>query len=331
MSNSRTDKLLRVINKEFKGSEILGTLSKASALDDEILVIPTASLKLNLLTGIGGIPRGYITEIYGLEHSGKTTTIIESIVNAQKQGLTVVYVDVEHRFYKKYAAQLGVDLENLVIMHPENAEQGLDLLSRIIELGSAQYYIVDSVAALLPAVEEEGNMGNSNMGVRAKLVSQFIRKVTHNLYIHKSALVLVNRPKETIGKFYGPQEYTTGGRDLKNAASIRIEVKKGQVTYTDTTKKEPYSQEMKYNIKKNTFGKPYRKTISQLIMGKGIDQLAEVIDGSIHIGLITQKASQYYINEESFKGKAKLIQYLTDKPDIIEELKKEIYQTLKGD
>ena len=331
MSNSRTDKLLRVINKEFKGSEVLGTITKASKLDDEILVIPTASLKLNLITGIGGIPRGYITEIYGLEHSGKSTTLIESIANAQKMGLTVIYVDVEHRFYKKYAKQLGVDLENLIIIHPETAEQGLDLLTKIIELGSAQYYIVDSVAALLPAVENEGAMGNSNMGVRAKLVSQFIRKVTHYLYIHKSALVMVNRPKETIGKFYGPQEYTSGGRDLKNAASIRIEVKKGQVKYTDSTKKEPYSQEMKFTIKKNTFGKPYKKTIANLIMGKGIDQLTEVIDGAIHFGFITQKGSQYYIGEDSFKGKEKLTAYLVEQPDKIEELKKEIYQTLKGE
>ena len=331
MSNSRTDKLLRVINKEFKNSAILGTLSKASKLDDEILVIPTGSLKLNMITGIGGIPRGYITEIYGLEHSGKSTTLIESIANAQKQGLTVIYVDVEHRFYKKYAEQLGVDLDNLVIMHPENAEQGLDLLSKIIELGSAQYYIVDSVAALLPSVEEEGEMGNAHMGARAKLLSQFIRKVTHNLYIHKSALVLVNRPKETIGKMWGPQEYTTGGRDLKNAASIRIEVKKGAVKYTDSTKKEPYSQEIKYTIKKNTFGKPYKKTISNLIMGKGIDQLTEVIDGSIHFGLIEQRGSQYYLGEESFKGKDRLTEYLQDQPAIIEELKTEIYKTLKGD
>ena len=322
-----TKDILKYIHKEY--SEDVG--KQGSKTRGKIKRISTGSIKLDAIIG-GGIPRGYITEVYGPEHSGKSTLIMEASREAQKEKLNVVYLDIEHRFHKKYAESLGVDLDNLIVIHPKNAEEALDLAANLIELGSAEMIILDSVAALLPAVEDEGAVGASHMGNRAKLLSQFLRKTTHNIYENEVAVVLVNRPTAVMGNYHGPSETTTGGRNLKHQATIRIKVAKGKITYKGTgEKQEPISHEVRYQVVKNSIGKAYLKTTTELILGKGIDILSEIINAAAYYGFVEQRGAYFYISEdEKYQGKEAFKQALLEIPELLEELKQKVTEEIRG-
>jgi len=285
---------------------------------EAVPVIPTGALTLDLALGIGGIPYGRVTEIYGPEASGKTTLTLSLIAEAQKQGSTCAFIDAEHALDAEYARNIGVDIDNLLISQPDNGEQALEITEALVRSGAVELIVIDSVAALVPKNEIEGNMGDSVMGMQARLMSQALRKLTHIVSKAKCSIIFINQIRMKIGVLYGSPETTTGGMALKFYSSIRIEIRrKEQLKRGD----EIVGNLVNAKVIKNKMAPPHKTATFEIRFGKGISKVACIVDAATQLGIIDRKGSWYFQNEERIgQGRDNVIQLLEGDPIKLKEI-----------
>ena len=305
-----------------------GTVMKLG--DDSIEdmdVIPTGSLTLDMALGVGGFPKGRIIEIYGPESSGKTTLAIHAIAEVQKQGGIAAIVDAEHAFDRFYAENLGVDIENLFISQPDNGEQALEIADNLIRSGAIDLLVIDSVAALTPRAEIEGEMGDSQMGLQARLMSKALRKLTSNISKSGCCCIFINQLREKIGVMFGNPETTTGGNALKFYASVRIDIRRSsQIKDGD----EVIGNRTKVKIVKNKVAPPFRRAEFDIMYGKGISKSGEVLDLAVENGFIKKSGSWFSYGETKLgQGRDAVKQLISDNPELMEELENMIKTPLE--
>ncbi len=286
--------------------------------------IPTGSLSLDLALGIGGVPRGRIVELYGPESSGKTTVALHIIAEAQKNGGLVAFVDVEHALDPKYAKAIGVNLDELLVSQPNSGEEALEIMESLVRSGALDVVVLDSVAALTTKAEIDGNMGDSNVGQLARLMSQAMRKLTPVLSKTNCVAIFINQIREKIGVLYGNPETTPGGRALKFYSSVIIDVRKGEVIKEGGV---PIGSRTKIKIKKNKVAPPFKECEFDLIYGKGISRMGEVIDIATELDIIKKSGSWFSYGENKIgQGKEKVKIYLQENPDILKEIEEKIME-----
>ena len=293
--------------------------------DTERVAIPaisTGSLGLDIALGIGGLPRGRIVEIYGPESSGKTTLTLQVIAEAQKAGGTCAFIDAEHALDPIYANNLGVDVENLLVSQPDTGEQALEICDMVVRSGAVDVVVVDSVAALTPKAEIEGDMGDSHMGLQARLMSQALRKMTANIKNSNTLVIFINQIRMKIGVMFGSPETTTGGNALKFYSSVRLDIRRiGSIKEGD----EVVGNETRVKVVKNKVAPPFRQTEFQIMYGQGIYHLGEVIDLGVRLNLIDKSGAWYaYKGEKIGQGKKNVCRYLEENPTIAEEIEASI-------
>ena len=293
--------------------------------DTERVAIPaisTGSLGLDIALGIGGLPRGRIVEIYGPESSGKTTLTLQVIAEAQKAGGTCAFIDAEHALDPIYADNLGVDVENLLVSQPDTGEQALEICDMVVRSGAVDVVVVDSVAALTPKAEIEGDMGDSHMGLQARLMSQALRKMTANIKNSNTLVIFINQIRMKIGVMFGSPETTTGGNALKFYSSVRLDIRRiGSIKEGD----EVVGNETRVKVVKNKVAPPFRQTEFQIMYGQGIHHLGEVIDLGVRLNLIDKSGAWYaYKGEKIGQGKKNVCLYLEENPVIAEEIEASI-------
>lgn len=296
----------------------------------DVNVIPTGSINLDHALGVGGYPRGRIIEIYGPESSGKTTLAIHAIAEVQKQGGKAIIIDAEHAFDPTYAEALGVDMDSLYISQPDNGEQALDIAEQVIRSGAVDLVIIDSVAALVPKQEIEGDMGETKVGLQARLMSQALRKITGAISKSNTACIFINQLREKIGgNSYGPSETTTGGNALKFYASVRLDIRRiGQLKDGD----EVIGNNTRVKVVKNKVAPPFRSAVFEILYGQGISRLGEIIDIGESEDFITKSGSWYsYGATKLGQGKEKSKQTLADNPELLEELTEKVKEALRGE
>ena len=299
----------------------------------EVDAISTGSLTLDIALGIGGFPRGRIVEIYGPESSGKTTLAIHAIAQAQKKGGIAAFIDAEHAFDKNYAEALGVDTDNLLISQPDNGEQALEITENLIRSGAIDIIVVDSVAALTPRSEIEGEMGDSKMGLQARLMSQALRKLTATIGRTGCCCIFINQLREKIGVMFGNPETTTGGNALKFYASIRLDIRKSGTSIKDK-EGNVVGNPIKVKVVKNKMAPPFRVAEFEITFGEGISRLGEIVDLGVNLDIIQKSGSWYSYNDTKIaQGKEGAKQFLADNPEVAEEISKLImnhYSTKKA-
>ena len=300
-----------------------------SAVDDKIEVIPSGSLGLNLALGVGGYPRGRVIEIYGPESSGKTTLTLHAIAEAQKAGGIAAFIDAEHAFDRFYAAKLGVDVENLIISQPDNGEQALEIADNLIRSGAIDIIVIDSVAALTPKAEIEGEMGDSRMGLQARLMSQALRKLTGTINKTKCTAIFINQLREKIGVMFGNPETTTGGNALKFYASVRIDIRRStQIKNGD----EVIGNHSKVKVVKNKVAPPFRQAEFDIMYGEGISKVGEILDMGVEKGIVQKSGSWYSYNDSKLgQGRDAVKELLKDNPELAEEIEEKIVALIKGE
>lgn len=294
---------------------------------EDIEVIPTGSISLNYALGVGGYPRGRIVEIYGPESSGKTTLAIHAIAEAQKRGGIAAMIDAEHAFDRFYAQQLGVDINNLLISQPDNGEQALEIAEQLIRSSAVDIVVVDSVAALTPKSEIEGEMGDRNMGLQARLMSQAMRKLTGTISRTNTTCIFINQLREKIGQMFGPTETTTGGNALKFYASVRIDIRSRNPIKDgdDILGKRAYIK-----VVKNKVAPPFKRAEFDIMFGEGISRSGEILDLGVDYGIIKKSGSWFSYNGAKLaQGRDAAKQMLADNPELCEELEALIMQALK--
>ena len=294
---------------------------------EDIEVIPTGSISLNYALGVGGYPRGRIIEIYGPESSGKTTLAIHAIAEAQKRGGIAAMIDAEHAFDRFYAQQLGVDINNLLISQPDNGEQALEIAEQLIRSSAVDIVVVDSVAALTPKSEIEGEMGDRNMGLQARLMSQAMRKLTGTIARTNTTCIFINQLREKIGQMFGPTETTTGGNALKFYASVRIDIRSRNPIKDgdDVLGKRAYIK-----VVKNKVAPPFKRAEFDIMFGEGISRSGEILDLGVDYGIIKKSGSWFSYNGAKLaQGRDAAKQMLADNPDLCDELEGLIMQALK--
>ena len=295
---------------------------------EEIEVIPTGSISLNAALGVGGYPRGRVIEIYGPESSGKTTLAIHAIAEAQKNGGIAAIIDAEHAFDRFYAQKLGVDTDNVLIAQPDNGEQALDIAEQLIRSSAVDLVVVDSVAALTPKAEIEGDMGDNKVGLQARLLSQALRKLTATIAKTNTTCIFINQLREKIGVMFGNPETTTGGNALKFYASIRIDIRKSGAPIKDGD--EAIGNQVKVKIVKNKVAPPFRKAEFDIMFGEGISKVGEIIDLGVEHGIIKKSGSWFsYGDTKLAQGRDATKQLIQDNPELIEELEAKIMEVLK--
>ena len=284
----------------------------------DIEVIPTGSLGLDYALGVGGIPRGRVTEIYGPESSGKTTMALHFIAEAQKAGGTAAFIDAEHALDAAYARALGVDTDNLLVSQPDTGEQALEICETLVRSGAIDIIVVDSVAALTPKSEIEGDMGDSHMGLQARLMSQALRKLTAIISKSKTSLVFINQIRMKIGVMFGNPETTTGGNALKFYSSIRMDIRR-IATIKDNN--EAIGNRTRIRVIKNKVAPPFRETEFDIIYGKGVSRSGELLDKAVDAGIIDKSGSWFsYGTDRLGQGREKSKQFLEDTPEIADEI-----------
>jgi recombination protein RecA len=294
---------------------------------ENIQIISTGSIGLDAALGIGGFPRGRVIEIYGPEASGKTTLAIHAIAEAQKNGGIAAIIDAEHTFDRIYAGKLGVDVENLLISQPDNGEQALEITDNLIRSGALDIIVIDSVAALTPKAEIEGEMGDSKMGLQARLMSQALRKLTANISKTNTSCIFINQLREKIGVMFGNPETTTGGNALKFYASVRIDIRR---TSQLKDGEEAVGNRTRVKIVKNKLAPPFKKADFDILYGEGISQLGEVIDLGTDFNIIKKSGSWFSYGETRIgQGRDAVKQILKDNPELYEELKDKVIEVLK--
>ncbi|MBO4699642.1 recombinase RecA [bacterium] len=284
----------------------------------DIPVIPSGSLSLDIAMGIGGYPRGRIIEIYGPESSGKTTLALHAIAEAQKKGGAAAFIDAEHAFDINYAKRLGIQVDSLVVSQPDYAEQALEIAETLVRSNVIDVLVIDSVAALVPRSEIEGEMGESQMGVQARLMSQALRKLTAAVSKSKTCLIFINQLRSKIGVMFGNPETTTGGNALKFYASIRIDIRK---IASIKEKEVVLGNQVKVKIQKNKMFPPFREAVFDIIYGKGIDRLTDMINVAEADGIIVKSGSWYAYNDEKLgQGIANAAKTLKENPELMKEI-----------
>lgn len=294
---------------------------------EQIEVIPTGSIGLNVALGVGGYPRGRIIEIYGPESSGKTTLAIHAIAQAQKMGGIAAFIDAEHAFDRFYAAKLGVDVDNLLISQPDNGEQALDIADQLIRSSAIDIIVIDSVAALTPKAEIEGDMGENKVGLQARLMSQALRKLTSNVSKTRTCCIFINQLREKIGVMFGNPETTTGGNALKFYASVRLDIRAGQAIKDGD---EVIGKQTKVKVVKNKVAPPFRRAEFDIMFGEGISHAGEIIDLGVELNLIKKSGSWFSYNDTRLaQGRDAAKQMIADNPELAEELETRIMEELK--
>ncbi len=295
---------------------------------EDIAVIPTGSIGLNAALGVGGFPRGRVIEIYGPESSGKTTLAIHAIAEAQKAGGIAAFIDAEHAFDRFYAEKLGVDIGNLLISQPDNGEQALEIAEQLIRSSAIDIVVIDSVAALTPKAELEGDMGDSKMGLQARLMSQALRKLTGAINKTNTTCIFINQLRDKIGVMFGSPETTTGGNALKFYASVRIDIRRiGQLKDGDDVK----GSQTRVKVVKNKVAPPFRKAEFDIMYGEGISRAGEIIDLGSDLGIIKKSGSWYSYNETKLgQGREAAKDMMRDNPELATELEQLIFAALKA-
>lgn len=294
---------------------------------EDIEVIPTGSIGLNWALGVGGFPRGRITEIYGPESSGKTTLAIHAIAEAQKAGGIAAIIDAEHAFDRFYAEKLGVDVNNLLIAQPDNGEQALEIAEQLIRSAAVDILVVDSVAALTPKNEIEGEMGDRNMGLQARLMSQAMRKLTGAISRTNTTCIFINQLREKIGAMFGPSETTTGGNALKFYASVRIDIRPGTSLKNGD---DVLGRHTKVKVVKNKVAPPFKRCEFDIMFGEGISKSSEIIDLGVEYGIIQKSGSWFSYNGSKLaQGRDAAKKMIQDNPELADELEAAIMQALK--
>ncbi len=309
------DTVMSQVEKQFgKGS--IFKLGSNSAMDVE--VIPTGSLALDMALGVGGVPRGRIVEVYGPESSGKTTIALSIIAEAQKNEGAAAFVDAEHALDPTYAAKLGVKTDDLVVSQPDTGEQALEITEALVRSNALDVIVVDSVAALVPKAEIEGEMGDSHVGLQARLMSQALRKLTAAINRSKCVVIFINQLREKVGIMFGNPETTTGGRALKFYASVRLDIRR-----IDSIKKgdEIIGNRVRVKVTKNKVAPPFRKAEFDIMFNEGISKEGNLIDIGVEDGIVDKSGSWYgYKNEKIGQGMENAKQYLRDNPEVAEEI-----------
>lgn len=313
------------IEKDF-GKGTIMTLGEQ--MDWDVQVIPSGSIALDHALGIGGYPRGRIIEIYGPESSGKTTLAIHAIAQAQKAGGIAAMIDAEHAFDRTYAKALGVDLENLLISQPDNGEQALEIADNLIRSGAIDIVVIDSVAALTPKAEIEGEMGDNKVGLQARLMSQALRKLTANIAKTNTCCIFINQLREKIGVMFGNPETTTGGNALKFYASVRLDVRRtNQLKDGD----EATGNRTRVKVVKNKMAPPFKKAEFDIVYGEGISKVGEVIDLGVEYNVISKSGSWFSYNDQKLaQGREATKQLLKDNPELCEEIEAKLRDALKA-
>ena len=293
----------------------------------EVEVIPTGSIALNAALGVGGYPKGRIIEIYGPESSGKTTLAIHAIAEAQKAGGIAAFIDAGHAFDRFYAAKLGVDIDNLWISQPDNGEQALEIAEQLIRSSAIDIIVIDSVAALTPKAEIEGDMGDNKVGLQARLMSQALRKLTSAISKTNTTCIFINQLREKIGVMFGNPETTTGGNALKFYASVRLDIRKGQPIKDG---EDVIGNQTRVKVVKNKVAPPFRKAEFDIMFGEGISHSGEIIDLGADLGIIKKSGSWYSYNDTKLgQGRDAAKQCIQDNPELAEELEGLIFAALK--
>ena len=293
----------------------------------QIEVISTGSIGLDVALGVGGVPKGRVIEIYGPESSGKTTIAIHIIAEAQKKGGVCAIIDAEHAFDSAYAQKLGVDIDNLLISQPDYGEQGLEIADRLILSGALDVVVIDSVAALVPKSELEGEMGDSKMGMQARLMSQALRKLTATISKTNTVCIFINQLREKIGVMFGNPETTTGGNALKFYASVRLDIRRmAQIKEGD----EAVGNRVKVKVVKNKVAPPFRAAEFDIVYGEGISKAGEIIDMGVEMSIIQKSGSWYSYNTDKLgQGRDSVKQLLIDNPGLANEIEAKIREKIK--
>ncbi|MDC8005027.1 recombinase RecA [Aureisphaera galaxeae] len=305
-----------------------GTVMKmGDAAVQEVEVIPTGSLGLDLALGVGGYPRGRVVEIYGPESSGKTTLTLHAIAEAQKNGGIAAFIDAEHAFDRYYAEKLGVDIENLIISQPDNGEQALEIADNLIRSGAIDIIIVDSVAALTPKSEIEGEMGDSKMGLHARLMSQALRKLTASISKTNCTVVFINQLREKIGVMFGNPETTTGGNALKFYASVRLDIRRS--TQIKDSQSAVVGNKTRVKIVKNKVAPPFKTAEFDIMYGEGVSKVGEIIDLGVAYEIVKKSGSWFsYDDTKLGQGRDAVKTLLLDNPELMEELEQKIKEAI---
>ena len=295
---------------------------------ENVDVIPTGSLALDAALGVGGYPKGRIIEIYGPESSGKTTLAIHAIAEAQKAGGIAAFIDAEHAFDRFYAAKLGVNVDELLISQPDNGEQALEIADQLIRSSAIDIIVVDSVAALTPKAEIEGEMGDNKVGLQARLMSQALRKLTSTINKTNTTCIFINQLREKIGVMFGNPETTTGGNALKFYASVRLDIRRVTTLKDGDT---PIGNQVRVKVVKNKVAPPFRKAEFEITFGEGISHIGEVVDLGTDLGIIKKSGSWFsYGDAKIGQGRDAVKRMLKDNPELCEELESKIAEALKA-
>lgn len=312
------------IDKDFGKGSVMMMNEKTNM---EIEAISTGSIGLDMALGIGGLPKGRVVEIYGPESSGKTTLAIHVIAEAQKKGGMCAFIDAEHAFDSIYAKKLGVDIDNLLISQPDYGEQALEIADRLILSGALDVVVIDSVAALVPKSELEGEMGDSKMGLQARLMSQALRKLTATIHKTNSCCIFINQLREKIGVMFGNPETTTGGNALKFYASVRLDIRRmAQIKDGD----EAVGNHVKVKVIKNKVAPPFRQAEFDIIYGEGISKVGEIIDMGVELGIVQKSGSWFSYNTDKLgQGREAVKQLMLDNPEMANEIENKIREKVK--
>ncbi|WP_456445487.1 recombinase RecA [Oceanithermus sp.] len=324
MENNERQKALQSTLKQIEKRFGTGAIMRLGERPrQEVEVIPTGSLALDLALGIGGIPRGRIIEIYGPESGGKTTLALHIVAQAQKAGGVAAFVDAEHALDPVYARQLGVDVDNLLLSQPDTGEQALEIVELLVRSGAVDVIVVDSVAALVPRAEIEGEMGDAHVGLQARLMSQALRKLTGVLSKSNTSAIFINQIREKVGVMYGNPEVTTGGRALKFYSSVRLDVRrKGQPIKKGD---QPIANVVRVKVTKNKLAPPFREAELELYFGRGIDPVADLVTVAVDRGVIEKSGSWFSYGEIRLgQGKEKAADYLRANPETIDEIRAKV-------
>ena len=321
-------KVLQTTLDKIEKSYGKGSIMKlGDRVNDETATISTGSLGLDIALGIGGLPRGRVIEIYGPESSGKTTLAIHAIAEAQKQGGIAAFIDAEHAFDRFYAEKLGVDVENLLVSQPDNGEQALEITDNLIRSGAIDIIAIDSVAALTPKSEIEGEMGDSKMGLQARLMSQALRKLTSTISKTNCCCIFINQLRDKIGVVYGNPETTTGGNALKFYASVRLDIRRVQAIKEGD---QNVGNHVRVKVVKNKLAPPFRTAEFDLMFGEGISKIGEIIDVGVEKNIIKKSGSWFsYGDTKLGQGRETVKQLLNDNPELMEELETLVREAMK--
>ena len=307
------------IEKQFGKGSVM-KLGEFKAM--EVEAIPTGALSLDIALGIGGVPRGRIIEIYGPESSGKTTLALHVIAEAQKMGGEAAFIDAEHALDPVYAKKLGVDIDDLIVSQPDTGEQALEITESLIRSGALDVIVVDSVAALVPKAEIDGDMGDSHMGLQARLMSQALRKLAGALNKTKTVLIFINQLREKIGVMFGNPETTTGGRALKFYASVRMDIRKIENIKQDG---EVKGSRVRVKVIKNKVAPPFREAEFDIVYGEGISKAGNILDMAVNLDIIEKAGSWFSYNGERIgQGRENVKKYLKENPDILKDVEEKV-------